>query len=112
MKSLVLMVLVFLGAWYVAGIDQHVRHATVWAPEGRVWHNVTIDRNFVGDLVLTNTKGEKTTVSKRGAVFTYDWSDWYLGLFAWSGIVIALGYGTFTVFSSIAHLISKKEPEK
>jgi hypothetical protein len=77
-----LMVLVFLGAWYVAGIDQHVRHCTVWAPDGRVWHNVTMDRNFAGDLVLTNSNGEKTTVSKSGAAFTYDRSDWYLGLFA------------------------------
>jgi hypothetical protein len=101
MKSLVLMVLVFLGAWYVAGIDQHFRHATVWAPDGRAWHNVTMDRNFVGDLVLTNTNGEKTTVSKRGAVFTYDVGDSYLGLFAWSGIVIAFGYGTFAVFPQL-----------
>jgi len=77
-----------------------------------VWQNVTIDRNFAGDLVLTNTNGERTTVSKRGAAFTYDRSDWHLGLFAWSGIVIAFGYGTFVVLSSIAHLISKKEPER
>jgi len=49
MKSLVLMVLVFLGAWYVAGIDQHARHATVWASDGRVWHDSTMDRNFAGE---------------------------------------------------------------
>jgi hypothetical protein len=71
-----------------------------------------MDRNFAGDLVLTNTNGEKTTVSKRGAAFTYDRSDWYLGLFAWSGIVIAFGYGTFTVFSSIARSHFKKGTRK
>jgi hypothetical protein len=55
-------------------VHLHVRHATVWAPDGRVWHNVTMDRNFAGDLVLTNTNGEKTTVSKRGPAFSYEFA--------------------------------------
>jgi hypothetical protein len=70
-----------------------------------------MDRNFAGDPVLTNTNGEKTTVSKRGAAFTYDRSDWYLGLFAWSGIVIAFGYGTFTVFPQLHISFQKRNPK-
>ena len=96
------MLLVFLGAWYIVGIDQHARHATVWAPDGRVWHDVAMDRNLNGDLVLTDTSGERTIVPQQGAAFSYKRSDWYLGPFAWTAIVIAFGYATYSVFSSMA----------
>lgn len=104
MKRYLLFFGLFLAAWYVAGIDQHARHATVWAQDGRVWQDVAIDRTILSDLIVTQTSGKKIILSHQAATFAYQPENWYLGPFAWSAIAVALFYAAYTIFVDIRRL--------
>jgi hypothetical protein len=105
MRILSLLILI-VGAYFVAHGDQHASRATVIAADGRLWDNVRIDWTLAGDLQLRDPTGRPVaSLPEKTTSYSYETDSWYLGVFAWVAFAVTIGYGAYALITPLRRVL-------